>query len=66
MPVRLPAGTEVEHGTNHVVGQMVGGDDDGAIGGEKRAGVRSSVSGTKMKGYPVATPNCHRDTSSVG
>jgi hypothetical protein len=38
MPVRLPAGSEVEHGKNHVVGQVVGGDDDGPIGGEKRAG----------------------------
>jgi hypothetical protein len=38
MPVRLPAGREVENGTDNVVGQVVGGHDDGAIGREKRAG----------------------------
>jgi hypothetical protein len=38
MPVRLPAGCEVEYGTDNLVGQVVGGDDDGAFGREKRAG----------------------------
>ena len=59
MPVRLLAGAEVEHGTDKVVGQVVGGDDDGAFGREKRAGGKefgqhlAAVGGIEVLGSEV-------------
>jgi hypothetical protein len=35
---RLPAGGELDGGTDKVVGQVMGGDDDGALGPEETAG----------------------------
>jgi hypothetical protein len=42
MPVRLLADAEVQNGTDNLVGQVVGGDDDGAVGACSRVSITAT------------------------
>jgi hypothetical protein len=42
MRVRLLADAEVQNGTDNLVWQVVGGDDDGAVGAYSRASITAT------------------------